>query len=853
MAQSLYEQRLQVRGSNLRSGPRAIETDAPASALKKVDGLADPFIQEETIETRLAQQKLQTIDRAQIQIELRQQDDEARAYSARVLSKAGLEGRKILLDMENQAVGAAVNHTENFRKVWSAYRDEILSEAPNDLAHRYINQQMTSLEANFTESAFRYEQSSRQAERLNNYEMAIDDAARTVALDPSAYPGTAGAPAQLQDQIMNAGDLPAAIKDKLTTALWEKTSEALWLGEIARAPKAAAAKLTLKPQPAVPSIKTPYDSIIESEAARFGVNPNIMKRQLMAESSGNPNAVSPKGAAGVSQFMPDTAKRYGIDPKIPAQAIKGQAAYMSDLLELFGGDYEKALAGYNWGEGNVTKTVAKYGEAWKDHIPAETSAYIRKINKLQVNEDTKMAESVDNLGNRSLTNLSVEKRLMLYNKALSESQRFSSDTRARVVAKERDDVAAFMDGKTPQSFLTEDDYVNAYGPEGLVKYQNYAFTRQVGEDISSIMSMTETQQQEMLASRAPAPGDGYAVTSERYAALQRAVATVNEARKKDPMLFAARAKIGPVEQLQLADPTAFADSVNSRGGVAVTMRDKYSAPLAPLTNDEAVAFGKIMDSMPTTQKMEYLRSLSKRVKDDEVYGALMQQIRPDSPVTSVTGRILKSRTGVQIERMFGSNDVITPDEAASRILEGEALLNPLKSDKKSDGKPRIAMPPENLLRSEWANYIGDAYRGMGQTGTEEVSYQVFRSYYAGEMSHVGRFDGQIDTNVAKKAALVATGGVANIGGRDTLLPWGMPEGQFRGKLFDEWEKVKAGTKLYKGTAYSDFNWNPIGNGKYVPMLGTGPLRGPNGAPIVLDVSTKYMANERGDLLDQIPR
>ena len=104
-----------------------------------------------------------------------------------------------------------------------------------------------------------------------------------------------------------------------------------------------------------------------------------MRAQLTQESQGNIRAVSSKGAQGIAQFMPDTAKRYGIDPNVPEQAIDGQARYMADLLKMFGGDYQKALAGYNWGEGNVQKAVAKYGDNWLSVAPKETRDYVATI------------------------------------------------------------------------------------------------------------------------------------------------------------------------------------------------------------------------------------------------------------------------------------------------------------------------------------------------------------------------------------------------------------------------------------------------------------------------------------------
>lgn len=121
--------------------------------------------------------------------------------------------------------------------------------------------------------------------------------------------------------------------------------------------------------------------VIQETAQKYGVDANIMTAQIMQESRGNSKAVSPKGAAGVAQFMPETASRYGVNVSDDASSIRGQANYMSDLLKMFGGDYQKALAAYNWGEGNVQKAVNKLGVNWLSGAPSETKNYVATVMK----------------------------------------------------------------------------------------------------------------------------------------------------------------------------------------------------------------------------------------------------------------------------------------------------------------------------------------------------------------------------------------------------------------------------------------------------------------------------------------
>lgn len=119
--------------------------------------------------------------------------------------------------------------------------------------------------------------------------------------------------------------------------------------------------------------------VVQQNAEKYGVDANILSAQIMQESGGNTASVSSKGAKGVSQFIDETAKRYSVDVNNDASSIRGQANYMADLLKMFGGDYKKALAGYNWGEGNVQKAIDKWGVNWLDHAPGETKNYVGKI------------------------------------------------------------------------------------------------------------------------------------------------------------------------------------------------------------------------------------------------------------------------------------------------------------------------------------------------------------------------------------------------------------------------------------------------------------------------------------------
>lgn len=116
-----------------------------------------------------------------------------------------------------------------------------------------------------------------------------------------------------------------------------------------------------------------FEPIIDSCALEYGVDKSLVKAVIQAESGYNPNAVSPKGAAGLMQLMPKTAQGLKVVNSFdPAENIRGGVRYLRFLLDTFKGDVPMALAAYNAG----LSKVARYGG-----IPPyqETRNYVAKV------------------------------------------------------------------------------------------------------------------------------------------------------------------------------------------------------------------------------------------------------------------------------------------------------------------------------------------------------------------------------------------------------------------------------------------------------------------------------------------
>lgn len=131
-----------------------------------------------------------------------------------------------------------------------------------------------------------------------------------------------------------------------------------------------------------------YDALIVASALRHGIDPALMKAMMHTESGFNPNARSPVGAQGLMQLMPATARRFGVaNAWDPSQNIEGAAKYIKYLTVRFS-NLQHAIAGYNAGEGNVSKYggIPPFRET-RDYVQRVMSRYnnlYRKDPNLQV-------------------------------------------------------------------------------------------------------------------------------------------------------------------------------------------------------------------------------------------------------------------------------------------------------------------------------------------------------------------------------------------------------------------------------------------------------------------------------------
>lgn len=122
-----------------------------------------------------------------------------------------------------------------------------------------------------------------------------------------------------------------------------------------------------------------YGPVARNYARMYGIPENAFVAQINMESGFNPNAVSPGGDKGIAQISPGTGIAWGVNPFNPYASLQTAAYHMALYKREFGGDYRKAIAAYNSGEGTVQWAVRRCGGNWFHCLPGGVQHYVNAI------------------------------------------------------------------------------------------------------------------------------------------------------------------------------------------------------------------------------------------------------------------------------------------------------------------------------------------------------------------------------------------------------------------------------------------------------------------------------------------
>ena len=339
-----------------------------------------------------------------------------------------------------------------------------------------------------------------------------------------------------------------------------------------------------------------WDSKLRAAAEKYGLDPSVLIATMRQEIGGNEGAVSPKGAQGLLQLMPGTARDLGVDPTDPDQNIDGGARYLSQQIEKFG-SVAKGLAAYNAGPGAVASAQRKADAAgkpdeWLSYLPAETRDYVPSIIKRSGIKDdgSDQYEAVQEPGIKiQALDYATPEQIAKYR---SQAESYVAQAaqarqqlgREELAAKEAATKTAAATGAQIEDPITINDYLSrGYSPEAaVVKMALIKPYQDTAPFVRELANMPKAQRDAEVARRDPAgsaaAGYDFDAQSDAFKLAKAANENIDRQIAADPAGYAVRQN----PSVRRAKETL--DTVLQTPGVpAVNVRASIDAYVAEVT------------------------------------------------------------------------------------------------------------------------------------------------------------------------------------------------------------------------------------------------------------------------------
>lgn len=796
---------------------------------------------------------------------------------------------------------------EGIGKDFDKWTSESAAKLPTEASRKYFQQHAATMKARLQTNAFSFQQKSTTSKLNADSDAGMQADENTVYNDPARFEETYK---RRVEPLLARSDLSEAEKIKAADIYKRKLSLAVERGEMQRDPVGWYRKRfgEYNPMAASPSASQPAAGVTRNPDGTVTLDTDkSLPAGMRNNNPGNIIWANQKNALGPSVNRDNN----GADAQaVYATPEEGMAAMYTLALKKYDGGKttaESLIAGQGgWTPGNsaAAANVAKtMGLSPSDDLNLRDPAMLQKFARaLMLQEHGQASKKYsdemvariagDVLAGRkpvsaagptpvaasgapaagaapaprpvieqpaSFKAMDWEQQDALRNMAENKMRQDHARLQAEVDLKVRDATAMQADGKVDPFNFTQETFTQAYGADGVRRFQDYQNGRVMAADIGSYMTMSPTQieaslqkNQELVNSVASGGGSGYAAADQRQQLRIRAAQSVVKMQQEDPQAYAVKAGLSTAKPLDMGDPAKFGAELAGRAATASMLRDTYKTPFTLLMKNEAAALSMGFNKMSSEQKLAYLGAVAKSVTDPQAAASVFQQIAPDSPVTAVAGKLMTMTGSSPIGAgIFSSGTTYNPKTVATMIIQGEELLNPNKATKKEDGKPvNLIMPKEQDLRDPFNNAVGAAFTNQPQSA--EVAYQSVKAYYAAKMAQLGDYSGNVNTSAVKEAIEAVTGGASDFRNTKVIRPWGMSDDNFKDnakKAFDA-EMVRLGRK---GPAanFASYGLENYGDA-YRVRAGTGYVEERPGVPLTLFVTGPSFAGAGRGMINPSP-
>ncbi|OBU04841.1 hypothetical protein [Morganella psychrotolerans] len=358
--------------------------------------------------------------------------------------------------------------------------------------------------------------------------------------------------------------------------------------------------------------------------------------------------------------------------------------------------------------------------------------------------------------------------------------------------------------------------------EGTKKYEQLQKTIAMGADIATVQYLSPNAQKSLLESKKPTGDYDASNNWKRYDTLVKAVDTVNNARKSDPIQFSIdREKLN---QIDFSNTQSFTNSLKERSASVTDISNSYQTPLTVFSAQEEITLSQLMEKAPSSQKIEFLDAMRQGLKNNNSYTAALRQISKSDTSLAVAGMIMNKPSSITTEYNRMSSDVVmSPQQASELIVQGNAARRSAKD---------LVLPKDSEMKEEFADFVGDTFAGDidGANG----AYETSKDAYAGMMAKKGNLSGDYDESAWRQAINIATGGIYDYNGRGrVMLPWGMDSDTFNTKVRNQLMSMGQATGSYPIDAVG---LQSFGDSQYLIKRGSGYLLDKSGSPVVIDLS-----------------
>jgi len=591
---------------------------------------------------------------------------------------------------------------ETIGKSFDDWANQNTEKLPTDASKKFFQQHAASMKSRLQTGVFTYQEKARTAKLDADTSVGMQADENVVFNDPKRFdevyrrrmePMIARSDLTEADKIAAAGKYKRQLSLAVERGQMER-DPAAWYKERFGEYKAPGAMPAAGASAGGEAIPTKAGSV---PAALWAAQIGQESGGKQFSANGKP-LTSPKGAIGVAQVMPGTAREAAALAGLPYDERRYQQdasyneklgqAYMAKQLETFGGDQAKALAAYNMGPGSTVRgngvagLVKRWGDQWLAHAPAETQDYVKKIMGKASRGGGVQTESVDtgvksDAGNgqpapavvppATFSGMDWEQQSALKARAETMMKQSEAQFRASADRAVADAIAMHKDGVMDPQQLQPEFFERAYGGEGARMYGEYQESREMGSDIGKFKTQSEGEIAAEIQAAEPKPGEGYASADTRRNIRVQAAQQVLQARK--------------------ADPAGYVVSTNES---LAKQRQALDNPQTPAEQRPAMVQKFVAESLAEQQRLGIRApAVLTPGQADAIAKRAMGATRPEDSANLISG--LEAEYGGYFPKVFG-------ELVKSGAISGELLLIPnLPSQTAREAVSRLARVKESDL------------------------------------------------------------------------------------------------------------------------------------------------------------